>query len=419
MKGSLYAGDSEFLRRIGEKITTEIQDLGAVNPLIDDEISGRFLGAKAARHQSKAQAVANEAINKVLAGGVELNRQLTELGRTYADRKEAMHLTPASSRRVVDTALEIASEPTLRPTGHPDTDADVFEVPPSLQQSRSWRPALAGLDTRLKPGELRSITFNDQASGHLPDLVYVHLGHPLMQKAARTLRGSLFGSDSRVNRVTAVVVPGLEVSCVAAMSRLVLVGRGGLRLHEEVFVTGVRFRGQQLAEDKVHALLDRALDPSSLGEGKQLASKPVRDRLAHAWEADGGRLRHRLEEAMGRRAQTRQAAVQESLDKRQAADVERAKEIFGAFRLNLSDSLRRLHSEEEAQQALLWADDQQRQRLYDIRQMEDRLTSLDEEEHREVLGIKDRYADVKPYVSAVALVFAVTPQDAAEWGAAR
>ena len=57
-----------------------------------------------------------------------------------------------------------------------------------------------------------------------------------MARAARLLRHSLLTESG--HRVTAVVVPGLDVSCVAAVSRLVLVGRGGLRLHEEVFVTG-------------------------------------------------------------------------------------------------------------------------------------------------------------------------------------
>ncbi|MDR1387561.1 MAG: DISARM system SNF2-like helicase DrmD [Propionibacteriaceae bacterium] len=413
-KGSLYAGDTAFLRRIGRKMATEADDLGVVNPLIDDKISQHFLGPRNERRQSKAQAATNEAINQVLAGGVELNRQLTELGRTYDDRKEAMHLTPASSRRVVDTALRIANEPTLMETGHQDTDAEVFEVPPALRRSNSWRATLAGVATRLKPDQLRPITF-DQAAGQKPDLVYVHLGHALMQKAARTLRASLFGSDSKVNRVTAVVVPDLNESCVAALSRLVLVGRGGLRLHEEVFVTGIRFRGHDLAEEKVQDLLDRALDPGRL----TLASLAVRRHLEADWQADGGRARKRLRRAMARRAETRQAGVRDSLEKRQAADVERAEEIFKAFRLNLSESLRRLRGEEEEQQAMLFSDDQRRQRLHDIRQMEDRLLSLDDEERREIAGIRDRYADVKPYVSAVALVFAVTASDAAAWEATR
>lgn len=411
-KGSLYAGDTEFLRRIGEKITTEVQDLGAVNPLIDDEISGHFTGHNPARSGGQPRAKDNEEINKVMAGSLELNRQLTELGRTYVERKEDMHLTPEASRRVVDTALDITDQPRLILTGHPNTDAEVFDIP-SLD--RRWQSALVGLDTRLKPGELRPITFDDQASGQMPDLVYVHLGHALMQKAARTLRSSLFGTDSKVNRVTAVVVPDLDTTCVAAMSRLVLVGRGGLRLHEEVFVTGIRFRGHALAEDKVHAILDSALDARHL----DLASRPIRQQLEDAWDAENGRLRRRLEEAMRRRARTRQEAVQHSLDKRQAADAERAHDIFRAFRLNLNDSLQRLHSEEDQQAAMLWADEQQRQRQFDIRQMEDRLASLDDEERREIAGIEERYADVKPYVSAVAVVFAVAPVDAAKWEAHR
>jgi hypothetical protein len=423
-RGSLYAGDQEFMRRIGEKITTEVQDLGAVNPLIDDEIRGHFTGRKTARKTGQAQARDNKAINKVLAGSAELNRQLTELGRTYAGRKEAMHLTPASSRRVVDEALRITNQPLLREAADPDVPyegddpdqlaprAPVFEVP---ALGRSWQPALAGLDTRLNPGVLRPVTFDAATARDRKDLAYVHLGHALMQKAARTLRGSLFGSDSKVNRVTAVVVPGLDASCVAAMSRLVLVGRGGLRLHEEVFVTGVRFRGQNLAEEKVHDLLDRALDAQRLDP----AATPIKRRLEAAWSAGDGKRRRRLEEAMARRAHARQEAVRESLEKREAADTDRAHEIFRAFRLNLNDSLARLRSEEETQLAMLWADDQQQQRRYDIRQMEDRLASLDDEERREVAGIKERYADIKPYVSAVALVFAVTPDDARKWGAER
>jgi superfamily II DNA or RNA helicase len=405
--GTLYSGDSEFLRRIAEKITTEVRDLGAVNPLIDDQISEHFTHSKPTARKSAS----TEAINRALAGEQTLNRQLTELGRTYEDRKEAMHLTPASARRVVDMALTITNQPLLIPTGHPDTDAEVFDVP-SL--GRSWQPALTGLDTRLKPGILRPITFDNEASGHSPDLVYVHLGHALMQKSTRVLRGSLFGSDSKINRVTAVVVPGLDASCAAAISRLVLVGRGGLRLHEEVFVTGIRFRGAGLAEEKAHRLLDTALDA-----GNMLSASPaLRQRLVDTWSADGSRLRARLQEAMERRAVTRQEAVADSLVKHQEADSERARRIFAAFRVNLRDSLGRLRSQEEEQQSMLFLNpDEQRQRQRDIRAMEDRLASLDEEERREIAGIRARYADVKPYVSAAALVFALTPEDATSWEA--
>ena len=81
--------------------------------------------------------------------------------------------------------------------------------------------------------------------------------------------------------MTAVVADGLPQSCVAAVSRLVLVGRGGLRLHEEVFLTGIRIRGQAMAEEKVEEVLDKTLDAEDL----VLADEEVRRALAELWNA--------------------------------------------------------------------------------------------------------------------------------------
>ena len=44
--------------------------------------------------------------------------------------------------------------------------------------------------------------------------------------------------------------------------------------------------------------------------------------------------------------------------------------------------------------------------------MIDRLDSLDDEERREIAAIGDRYAEIKPHVTAAAVVFALTPEDA-------
>jgi hypothetical protein len=146
----------------------------------------------------------------------------------------------------------------------------VFEIP---AVGPSWQPALRGLDTRLRPGKWRPITFDDTAAAGRTDLVHIHLGHALLQKSARILRSALFGAESEMNRVTAVIVNELPQSCVAAVSRLVLVGRGGVRLHEEVFLTGIRLRGQAMAEARVEALLEDALDHDKLRLAKK-AGRP-------------------------------------------------------------------------------------------------------------------------------------------------
>ena len=138
------------------------------------------------------------------------------------------------------------------------------------------------------------------------------------------------------------------------MSRLVLVGRGGLRLHEEVFVTGVRLRGHRVAERTLREVLDRALDPGDY----RLAGPEVRCRLASLWN-DGSHLRTRLVEETSRRAQSLQADVAHSLEERRRADADRVHGIFSAFRANLTDSLERLRAQEREQEAMLalWADE--------------------------------------------------------------
>ena len=404
--GGLYAGHQEFLGRLADKIATETRDLGEVNPLIDEQITERFLGRSPRRARGRGRD--EKAIDSALAGSGRLNQQLTTLARGYEDRKAAMHLTPRAGRRVVDEALRMTHQPLLDEVGSELTDAQVFAVP---DLARSWQDAVACLSTRLRPGELRPVTFDEEA-GRVSGIVHVHLGHPLMRKATRILRANLFSPHSRVNRVTAVVLPGLENSCAASMSRLVLVGRGGLRLHEEVFVTGVRLRGHRVAERTLREVLDRALDPGDY----RLAGPEVRRRLVSLWN-DGGHLRTRLVEETSRRAQSLQADVAHSLEERRRADADRVHGIFSAFRANLTDSLEHLRAQEREQEAMLdlWADEQRHQRARDVRAMEDRLADLAGEEKREEAAVRSRYEDVKPYVSSVALVLAVTEEDAEQW----
>ncbi len=420
-----FTTDMEFMARIAKKVGQVAADLGSVNQVIDLDIQRHFSPSK-----SRTTVVDDRAatiINKTLAGGLELNQQLDDLSRSFHAKKVDLHLTPAATERVVATALDLSRQPALRLIGDDRTDSRVFEVPPL---SARWQTCLKGLATKLDPEHQRPITFDPDAlidpedSTTRTDLVAIHLGHPLLQRSARMLRNGLMTMSSDINRVTAVVMSDLDVSCVAAVSRLVLIGRGGLRLHEEVFVTGVRMKAQDLAEEKVLDLLDRALDA---GE-HVAANEAAREQLAAIWNGEKaatpgaqlGRLHERLTSAMQRRAETRQKRVENLLATRRDTDLKRATEIFTAFRRNLTDSIVRMQREEEDQLDMLpLADEQRAQRMRDLRAMEARLDSLADEERRELEAIRDRYSDVKPYVAAAALVFALTPADARSWADAQ
>lgn len=408
---STYAADLSFMERIARKIAQVEYDLGAANQVVGEEIQGHF--GKRSSSKAKSKGIdTNEVISSALAGGMELNARLTQLEQGYDESRSEMHLDPANLRRVVDTALRINHQSPLIENHDfaEDTDAEVFTVP---TLTTGWHDTLRGLDTRLKPGELRPITFDADAAEGRADLVYVHLGHPIVQKAQRLLRRSLWSVDSPLSRVTAVVVDDLEESFVAAVTRMVLVGRGGVRLHEEVFLAGVRLKGRRaMAEEKAEAALDKALDRERL----MIADGRVRDQLCELWNAPDAPLRLRLEESMQARAGRRHELVIDQLIKRQTADIQRAKEIFAAFRTNLRDSLARLKKEEDEAQGQLFTDpDQQRQWRRDIDAMSRRLDELDDEEAREIAAITDRYAEVKPHTTAAAIVFAVTRDDAEGW----
>ena len=85
-----------LLDKVRDKIGTVAADLGSVNEVIDADIQDHFTPARHRPRRSKLSARddGNVIINRALAGGMELNRALTELSRTYDDRKAEMHLTP-------------------------------------------------------------------------------------------------------------------------------------------------------------------------------------------------------------------------------------------------------------------------------------------------------------------------------------
>ena len=163
-----------------------------------------------------------------------------------------------------------------------------------------------------------------------------------------------------------------------------------------------------MSEAKAEEVLDKALDGAEPGPGR----REVRRVLADLWNGDGAPLRHRLLTAMEQKARARQDKVIDALRKRRDTDIARAREIFAAFRVNLQESRDRLDREIRSEEEKLFPDDQQRQRRRDLASMSDRLDSLDDEEQREIAAIGARYAGIKPHVTAAAVVFALTPDDA-------
>lgn len=408
--GSDYANDVDLLRRVAEKISQVRQDLGAVNEIIAPDIQ-RELGFGSDTPRRAKLDVGEQVINRVLQEEHELGRELTRLTERLEDSRERMHLHPQNLRRVLEHGLRVSGQPELREVDDPRGDGVLHEVPRGL--SKSWAPALAGLDTRLRPGVNRLLTFDEHRARIGTDTVLAHLGHPLIQRAARELRGQVWTRTDKVRGVTAVVVDGLERSFTAAVARLVLVGDGGTRLHEEVFLAGTYLsRRQELGIERAEGLLASALDGQRLSPPTQRALTGV----AEVWNGDADAeegIGSRVRDAVEKRAERRRAEVAQDLDARRTADLATIDAIFDRFRGTLRGAL---DAAEEARRSgeemLFQLDDEKAQREKDLERIRQRLTTLDEEQRTEREGVERRYRNVSAHTFVAALVFALTPEDA-------
>ncbi|MGI9822189.1 DISARM system SNF2-like helicase DrmD [Agromyces sp. Marseille-Q5079] len=404
-----YAKDTDLLARLASKIANSEHDGVSAPEIIAPDLQ-RELGFGDGPARKVKSDAGEQVINRALQAERSLGRSLTRLAERLEGSRDRMHLHEGNLLRVFEEGLRVSGQPELVEVGDMQEVARVFEVPSGL--SRTWVPALAGLDTRLAPGALRPITFDEGRARHRTDVVYAHLGHPLVQRAARELRGQVWTRTDQIRGVSAVVVDGLDQSFAAGVARLVLVGEGGVRLHEEVFLAGTRLsKRQELGMEKAETLLAEALDGSRLSA----PGEATRRMIASRWNTDAGDpdgVGARVAEAVRRRADRLQHEVEESLDVRREADLGAVDEIFDRFRATLQGTLSAADEARRAGEEMLFQlVEEKQQREKDLARVRARLSALDDEQRAERDSVERRYHDVQAHTFVAALVFALTPDD--------
>ena len=403
-----YAKDTDLLARLASKIANSEMDGVHANEIIAPDLQ-RELGFGAGPARKVKTDAGEQVINRVLNAEQKQRADLTKLAERLEGSRERMHLHGGNLLRVFEEGLRISGQPSLVEVGDPREEAVLYQVPAGL--SRTWVPALTGLDTRLAPGILRPITFDEERARQQTDVVFAHLGHPLIQRAARELRGKVWSRDA-VNGVSAVVVDDLDQSLAVAVVRLVLVGEGGTRLHEEVFLAGTRIsRRQEIGVERAEELLTTTLDNARL----DAPGEATLQRLVSHWNTDAGHaegIGARVADAVENRAERRKRQVTADLESRRAADLDAVDQIFDRFRSTLEGTLA---SAEEARRAgedmLFQLDEEKQQREKDLARVRTRLAALEDEQNSERESIERRYRDVQAHTFVAALVFALTPED--------
>ncbi|UOQ88056.1 DISARM system SNF2-like helicase DrmD [Agromyces endophyticus] len=403
-----YAKDTELLARLASKIANADHDGVHANEIIAPDLQRELGFGEGPARKVKTDA-GEQVINRVLNAEQKQRADLTRLAERLEGSRDRMHLHEDNLLRVFEEGLRVSGQPALIEL-FDKYETRLFEVPSGL--SKTWVPALAGLDTRLAPGVLRPITFDEERAKHQTDVVYAHLGHPLIQRAARELRGQVWTRTDQVRGVSAVVVDGLDQSFAAGVARLVLVGEGGVRLHEEVFLAGTRFnQRRELGIEKAEDLLVTTLDGSRIS----MPGPGALARIVSHWNSDASHsdgMRARVADAIARRAERRRLEVEASLQGRRESDLAAVDQIFDRFRSTLEGTLATADEARRAGEEMLFQlAEERQQREQDLARVRTRLSLLDEEQRVERESVERRYRDVQAHTFVAALVFALTPED--------
>ncbi|MET9674723.1 DISARM system SNF2-like helicase DrmD [Streptomyces sp. NPDC006482] len=407
-----YDADLEFLARVATKVARMEEDLGKVNAVLAEAVQRRMTGDLGADFDvDRAEMYANKKARR--GGNVAAERDAQAQAQRLKEQVEAtvstLGITPGRVARVVSTALPLARQHDIRPVPDERALTDGFYEVPTL--TSSWERASQGLADKLRPEIQRPITFDAASAKGRDDVVLAHLGHPLVSMSTRLLRAAVWNKNQAgLARVAAVVSdhPELETTLVGAFARFVLVGADGIRLHEEVLQAGGWLREEAGAPARfsrlekittVREILDDALTDSTQ------ASPLLRDRLTAAWPHVGEGLVSSLEW----RARNRQTALESRLENRRRDEAERISAQIDRFRDSLRAAIGRTDTE-EGQLELEFEEAEQQRR--DRENWERRVEALESEKERELASVAARYADPKPLLFPVAVVFVVPRREA-------
>jgi hypothetical protein len=398
-----YEGDLEYLSRVAEKVAVERKDLGSVNPVLAHAVEARMLGRPVL---IDPLTVPVRVPASLLRAEEDLRGQIARLREQLDASVRRLHVAPANVRRVVDTALALASQPPLA-----DMESAGLVAPPDLRAG--WERTVTGLADPLS-GVPRPLTFDPALAEGRDDVVLAHLEHPLVAQATRLLRSAIWGGRTPLHRLAAVRVTlpeeaDIDGVLVSVFARLVIVGADGGRLHEEVMLAARavpdsgrsrRVELEQPRYERLREAVEDALEP----DASRVAPEATRLRMVARWPE----LEPLLAEDVRVRAGERLTSLQKTLARREEDEARRTKAVFDQLQLTLRAAV---EGPGPVQLTLDDLDDSERQQLdRDRRAWQTRLDGLEDERTRELASIAARYAGVRELVFPFAVALCV-PDD--------
>jgi superfamily II DNA or RNA helicase len=388
-------GDLEFLMHAALKVNRIREDLGKVGPVIASQVEEAMLGRRVQLDTRQAERDAEPA-RRMLKFERKVRDDVARLREQLADTRRDWRFEPAHIQAVVETALELAAQPPLIPAQIEGITAPVFRLP-------EFRGTLAHAAQGLEhphTHKIRPVTFDHDAAAGRDDVVLIHLNHPLVQRSLALLRAEVWSHEGQrsLYRVAARVVPdtALDSPAVVAWGRLVVIGRRGDRLHEELIAAGGKIREGRLdpkGVDEVRQWLDAP------GAGEPPAS--VKSNFSQVWPQISDKLRRELDH----RAKARVTSLDGKLDQRAAEEKAKVHAVLTELQRSIEGEL---DDPWWKQISLFEQTELERRQLEDnVDSLRARLLQIPAEIEREAAGIDERFAGRRMHLFPVAVTWLV------------
>ena len=394
--------DTRIERRVADKLSTVLTDLGGANPLFDqleaahakalggDEVALDIYDREVEAHRSKTALRATERKLRTLLDDVR-----TRLAGTEAE----LDADPDEVRHTVDVALTLSHQPNLRP--HPEIEG-LFSVP-SL--SIEWLETLKDLEDPISQTR-RFVTFDPKLAGPAPGPLHAHLNHPLVAHATALLRSQVWTTTTQdeLQRVTSRYYdPGavdgdydwIGDLTVVAHARVLITGADGNRLHEQVVARAARFR------DKRWAQLDADLHADRLWAARLPESAPADDVLHAQW----GKVAEDLVTSLERRGTRLAELKSKALGARMEAELDRLQADVDRAAVAMREALDRTRAQLDSAQLSLFAREEAEQLQLDYDRLHSRYQTIRDKVRIEVDGVRERYAAQDVRVFPIAVTF--------------
>ena len=383
---STVAYDHSFLFRVARKVDDIRDDLGSVASVLAARIEARMLGdgdhrlddidARIAERRDQLR-VDVERIKQRFASDIEKVRD------QYLTSAQELDLTPERVHRAVAVALRIDGQPPLRSTllKRGGATVAVFEIG---ELTGTWGETLVGLYNEVERFRLPATFDPAVAHGH-QDVLYLHVGHPFVARALRTLRAQVWGAsaDNKINRVT-LRYADINEPVAVAHARIVVNGADGSTLDEVIEPAAVRIGGRhgRLNVGETREAVDAA--------GTQDPPSHVCARYLDQW--GGGRLQPLLESALAARAEEVRDQRGRQMDAKREAEEKRLRETLRDLQESIRRELRTIEGPERVEQISFFDADENKQYQKDLAALRERVERIDDDIAAEVDILRRRYA---------------------------